>query len=94
MIEAAAPMTRGRLCELSRSKSGGGFYHLQYRKNTKLFQRYVPLDEVAAYEKSTEGFRKFMEAVDAYVDELSEKTMRSIKKEAANAKRKSEKKTR
>ena len=35
-----------------------------------------------------------MEAVDAYVDELSEKTMRSIKKEAAKAKRKSEKKTR
>ena len=50
--------------------------------NTKLFQKYVPLDEVAAYEESTERFRKFMEAVDAYVDEMSERGMKEIRKEA------------
>ena len=94
MIEAAAPMTRGRLCELSKSKSGGSFYHLQYRRNTKLFQKYIPLAEVAAYEKSTKEFQKFMEAVDMYIDELSEKTMNAIKKEAKNVRRKSEKKAR
>lgn len=81
-------MTRGRLCVLSRRADGGKFYHLQYRKDTKLFQKYIPLDEVAAYEKSTEQFRIFTEAVDAYIDEMSALGMKEIGKEARDAKRK------
>jgi hypothetical protein len=54
MLEKPQRMTRGRLCVLSRSAKGGRFYHLQYRKDTKLFQRYIPLGEVAAYEESRE----------------------------------------
>lgn len=78
-------MTRGRLCVLSRSAGGRRFYHLQYRRNTRLFQKYVPLAEVAAYEKATGQFRKFMAAVDAYVDEMSERGMREIREEAGKA---------
>lgn len=81
-------MTRGRLCVLSRRADGGKFYHLQYRKDTKLFQKYIPLDEVAAYEKSTEQFRIFTEAVDAYIDEMSALGMKEIRKEARDAKHK------
>jgi hypothetical protein len=88
MLEKPQRMTRGRLCVLSRSAKGGRFYHLQYRKNTKLFQRYIPLGEVAAYEESTERFREFMSAVDAYVDEMSRKGMAEIRKEAKDARAK------
>ena len=65
MLEMPHRMTRGRLCVLSRNAKGGMFYHLQYRKNTKLFQRYIHLGEVTAYEESTEQFRLFMSVVDA-----------------------------
>lgn len=92
-IESMELMTRGRLCVLSRAKSGGEFYHLQYRKDTKLHQRYVPQSEASLYEKSTEAFRNFMRLVDEYVDEVSERSVRQIKKEVADAKRKSAKKT-
>ena len=88
MLEKPQRMTRGRLCVLSRSAKGGRFYHLQYRKDTKLFQRYIPLGEVAAYEESTERFREFMSAVDAYVDEMSRKGMAEIRKEAKDARAK------
>ena len=81
---------RGRLCELSRSKSGGRFYHLQYRRKTKLFQKYIPLDEVEAYKEATERFREFTEAVDAYIDEMSAMTASLIMKEAKRGKRKTE----
>ena len=44
-------------------------------------------DEVAAYEKSTEQFRIFTEAVNAYIDEMSALGMKEIRKEAEGAKR-------
>ena len=85
---AAERMARGRLCVLSRSKGGGAFYHLQYRKDTKLHQRYVSRDEAPAYERATESYRRFMELVDAFVDEMSAKAAKEIRKEAKGAKRK------
>lgn len=87
-VAEAERMTRGRLCVLSRSKSGGAFYHLQYRKETKLHQRYVSRDEAPAYERSTEAYRRFMKLVDEFVDEMSASAIREIKKEVADAKRK------
>ena len=48
-------MTRGRLCVLSRAKGGGEFYHLQYRKDTKLHQRYVSRDKAPAYKEASEA---------------------------------------
>ena len=47
-VERAERMARGRLCVLSRAKGGGEFYHLQYRKDTKLHQRYVSRDKAPA----------------------------------------------
>ena len=87
-VKAAERMARGRLCVLSRSKGGGAFYHLQYRKDTKLHQRYVSRDEAPAYERATEAYRRFMALVDAFVDEMSAKAAREIRKEAKNARRK------
>ena len=88
MIEGRERMARGRLGVLSRGANGGKFYHLQYRRNTKLFQKYVPADQAAAYEKATAAFREFMDAVDAYVDEMSARAMSEIAKEAKDARRK------
>lgn len=88
MVEATPRMARGRLCVLSRSAKGGKFYHLQYRKDTKLFQKYIPLREVAAYEEATERYRRFMEAVDAFVDDMSRQSMREIAEECGKEARK------
>ncbi|MBR3086375.1 MAG: hypothetical protein IKH04_08230 [Kiritimatiellae bacterium] len=88
MVEAMPRMARGRLCVLSRSAKGGKFYHLQYRKDTKLFQKYIPLREVAAYEEATELYRRFMEAVDAFVDDMSRKSMAEIAEECGKEARK------
>ena len=87
-VHAAERMSRGRLCVLSRSRGGGAFYHLQYRKDTKLHQRYVSRDEAPAYERATEAYRRFMRLVDAFVDEMSAKAAREIRKEAEDARRK------
>lgn len=86
MVEAMPRMARGRLCVLSRSARGGRFYHLQYRKDTKLFQKYIPLREVAAYEEATERYRRFMEAVDAFVDDMSRRSMAEIAEECGRVK--------
>jgi hypothetical protein len=94
MLKKPRRMTRGRLCVLSRGAKGGRFCHLQYRRNTELFQRHVPVGEVAAYEESTEQFRLFLSAVDAYVDEMSAKGMAETRKEAQDAKRRQAKRPR
>jgi hypothetical protein len=87
-VMEAKRMTRGRLSVLSRSKGGGVFYHLQYRKDTKLHQKYVSRDEAPAYERATESYRNFMRLVDDFVEEMSERGIREIKKEVMEAKRK------
>ena len=87
-VMEAKRMTRGRLSVLSRSKGGGVFYHLQYRKDTKLHQKYVSRDEAPAYEQATESYRNFMRLVDDFVEEMSERGIREIKKEVMEAKRK------
>ena len=87
-VMEAKRMTRGRLSVLSRSKGGGVFYHLQYRKDTKLHQKYVSRDEAPAYERATESYRNFMRLVDDFVEEMSKRGIREIKKEVMEAKRK------
>ena len=87
-VMEAKRMTRGRLSVLSRSKGGGVFYHLQYRKDTKLHQKYVSRDEAPAYERATESYRNFMRRVGDFVEEMSERGIRGIKKEVMEAKRK------
>lgn len=84
-------MTRGKLCVSAVRKSGKKAYNLQYRRKTKQFVKSVPSDQVAAYERSTETYRTFMECVQKYVDEQTSRGIREIEKEAKRARRKAEK---
>ena len=79
---------RETLRAVQSEKGGGSFYHLQYRKDTELHQRYVSRDEAPAYERATEAYRRFMKLVDSFVDEMSAKAAKEIRKEAEDARRK------
>lgn len=75
-------MARGVLTPIKRTKDGKTFYCLQYGRNGKHVSKYVPADEADAYREATENYRAFMDAVNAHVDELTEKTAKAIRKEA------------
>jgi hypothetical protein len=75
-------LVRGRLACTNRSKGGAPFYCLQYTRKGRHVTKYVPSPEVAAYREATENYRRFMEAVDAYVEEASARTAEEIRKEA------------
>lgn len=64
------------------------FYCLQYGRKGKHVSKYVAPDEVVAYREATENYRRFMDAVDAYVEDLSAKTAEEIRKEVAKCKKK------
>ena len=81
-------LARGRLACTNRSKSGVPFYCLQYTKDGRHVTRYVPAAQVEAYREATENYRAFMDAVNAHVDALTEKTAKAIRKEAEDARRK------
>ena len=81
-------LARGRLACTNRSKSGVPFYCLQYTKAGRHVTQYIPAAQVKAYREATENYRAFMDAVNAYVDDLTEKTAQAIGKEAERCKRK------
>ena len=81
-------LARGRLACTNMSKSGVPFYCLQYTKDGRHVTQYIPAAQVEAYREATENYRAFMDAVNAHVDELTEKTARAIRKEAEDARRK------
>ena len=67
-------LVRGRLACTNRSKGGAPFYCLQYTRKGRHVTKYVPSSEVAAYREATENCRRFMDAVDAYVEAASART--------------------
>ena len=81
-------LARGVLTPIKRTREGKVFYCLQYGRKGKHVSKYVAPDEVAAYREATENYRRFMEAVDAYVEELSARTAEEIRKEADRCRRK------
>lgn len=81
-------MARGVLTPIKRTKDGKTFYCLQYGRNGKHVSKYVPADQVEAYREATENYRTFMEAVNAHVDELTERTCKTIRKEAEKCRKK------
>lgn len=87
ILEAAPRMTRGKLCVSAVRKSGKKAYNLQYRRNTKHFVKAVPADQVALFEESTRNCREFLELVQTYVDQATERGIREIEREAAKARR-------
>lgn len=74
-------LVRGRLACTNRSKGGAPFYCLQYTRKGRHVTKYVPSSEVAAYREATENYRRFMDAVDAYVEAASARTAEEIRKE-------------
>ena len=87
ILEAAPRMTRGKLCVSAVRKSGKKAYNLQYRRKTKHFVKAVPADQVALFEESTRNCREFLELVQAYVDQATERGIREIEREAARARK-------
>ena len=81
-------MARGVLTPIKRTKDGKTFYCLQYGRGGRHVSKYVPAEQAEAYREATENYRAFMDAVNAYVDDLTEKTARTIGKEAERCKRK------
>ena len=66
-------------------------YNLQYHHNAKYFVRSVATDEVERFERATENYRRFMDLVQKYVDEESERGIREIRKEVERERRKAAK---
>ena len=83
-------LVRGRLACTNRSKGGAPFYCLQYTRKGRHVTKYVPSSEVAAYREATENCRRFMDAVDAYVEAASARTAEEIRKEVERCRRKKE----
>lgn len=80
-------LCRGRLSVSNSAKNGRQFHCLQYRRKTKHVSKYIPATELEAYREATENYRLFMEAVDAYIEELSAQTAGEIRKEAKSCKK-------
>ena len=81
-------LVRGRLACTNRSKGGARFYCLQYTRKGRHVTRYIPPAQVDAYLEATENYRRFMEAVDEYVEEVSKATSEKIRKEVEKCRRK------
>ena len=81
-------LVRGRLACTNRSKAGGEFYCLQYTRKGRHVTKYVPPAQVEAYREATENYRRFMDAVDEYVEGLSRDTSEKIRKEAERCRQK------
>lgn len=88
MFQSRPLMTRGRLSVKAVRKSGVPAYNLQYHHNAKYFVRSVATDEVERFERATENYRRFMDLVQKYVDEESERGIREIRKEVERERRK------
>ena len=67
-------LARGVLTPIKRTREGKVFYCLQYGRKGRHVSRYVAAEEADAYREATENYRRFMDAVDAYVEEASART--------------------
>ena len=81
-------LVRGSLACTNRSKGGAKFYCLQYTRKGRHVTRYVPPSQVSAYREATENYRRFMDAVDEYVEMLSRDMSEKIRKEAEQCRQK------
>ena len=85
MLKDGSPMTRGKLCVSAVRKSGRKAYNLQYRRRTVQFVKAIPACELEAYRKSTERCKRFLDCVQLYVDMKTKESIRTIRKEAKDA---------
>ena len=61
-------LTRGKLCLLRTSKSGRGFYNLQYWHGGRNNVKYVSDEQYDIYAEAIDGYARFMRLVEEYVD--------------------------
>jgi hypothetical protein len=66
-------MERGKL-RVMRQGPGGAYYHLQSWENGKNFNRYVPRDQLPAYEEALAGYQKFQQLIEQYAQGVIQKT--------------------
>lgn len=66
-------MERGKL-RVMRQGPGGPYYHLQSWENGGNFNRYVPREQLAAYEEALAGYQKFQHLIEQYAQGMIEKT--------------------
>lgn len=76
-------MERGKLCVL-RQGPDGPYYNCQSRENGKNFARYVPRDQLAAYQEAIAGYQTFQHLTQQYAQQLIDKTRAEL---AASKKR-------
>ena len=75
-------LTRGKLRLLRTSKSGRGFYNLQYWHGGRNNVKYVSDEQCDIYAEAIDGYARFMRLVEEYVDLMTGIT----EEEAARAK--------
>jgi hypothetical protein len=66
-------MERGKL-RVMRQGSDGPYYHLQSWEKGRNFNRYVPRQQLAAYEEALAGYQKFEQLIEQYAQGMIEKT--------------------
>lgn len=66
-------MERGKLCVL-RQGPNGPYYNCQSHENGKNFSRYVPHDQLPAYEEAIAGYQEFQELTEQYARQVIQKT--------------------
>jgi len=68
-------MEPGKLC-LMRQGPDGPYYNLQCREQGKTVSRYVPRDQVEAVVEHTANHQEFRTLVDAYAQQIIDRTRR------------------
>lgn len=75
-MAAIERMERGKLCQMT----GRPQYNHQTWRNGRNEVRYVPADDVEALRKAIEGYQRFIQLAEQYVDEVIRSTRREGKK--------------
>ena len=80
-------MERGALCPIREGPTGAYYNHQSWEQGCN-HVRYVPAAQVASLRKAMAGYSRFMELIQAYVEQVIRKTRRELVKEAGGAGRK------
>jgi hypothetical protein len=66
-------MERGKL-RVMRQGPDGAYYHLQSWEEGKNFNRYVPRDQLPAYQEALDGYQRFQQLTEQYAQGVIHKT--------------------
>lgn len=70
-------LERGKL-SIIRQGPDGPYYNHQARQDGKNRSRYIPRDQVPAVQAAIDGYTKFTQLIDQYVDQVVAKTRQEI----------------